>query len=441
MSIYSDSQTSLADGLSAGSTRSSVSTDPEGGQPVPSNAGSGEGVELFTLVIGGLGFIGSHTSLALLKAGYNVIIVDNLSNSFEHVFTRIKHLAAQHYLGTGRDMPELYLHKIDHQSQAMRCLLDAYSTAGGKGRDSPQKVGQVQTKRQVRIAGVIHFAAFKSVAESIRHPISYYQNNICSLVGLMELLSAYSIHNFIFSSSATVYGSKADQGRLLREEDVIHHPLEYTEVGKRITVQPSVSGLQSPYARTKYFGEAILADIAHSNPAWRIVCLRYFNPVGCDASGLLGEDPRGVPTNLFPVISRVLTGVSPTLSIFGSDWDTRDGTPLRDFVHVNDVASGHVAALSCKSDVPFRTYNLGSGTGTTVSEVVRSFEAAAGRPIPVRHVGRRAGDVGSCVASNELARRELGWYAQECITTSAMDLWRYVSRAGLLSKAGLDDAR
>lgn len=207
--------------------------------------------------------------------------------------------------------------------------------------------------------------------------------------------------------------------------------------------EPGVQGLQSPYARTKYFGEAILADVARSDPAWRIVRLRYFSPVGCDASGTMGEDPRAAPTNLFPVIAQVLTGARAELSVFGSDWETRDGTPVRDFVHVSDVARGHVAALSGAgavagaSEEPFRTYNLGSGTGTTVMEAVRSLETAAGKAIPVSRVGRRAGDVGFCVASNERAARELGWTARESIPKCAEDLWRFVSGGCLTPGHGM----
>lgn len=172
-----------------------------------------------------------------------------------------------------------------------------------------------------------------------------------------------------------------------------------------------------------------LADIAYSDPAWRTVALRYFNPIGCDASGVLGEDPNGTPTNLFPVITQVLTGVRRELDVFGTDWDTRDGTAVRDFIHVFDVARGHIAALASPNETPFRTFNLDSGTGTTVIEAVKSLEKAACQEIPVRWAGRRAGDVGFCVASNDCAFSELGWIAKESISQCARDLWNYVSRA------------
>lgn len=377
------------------------------------------------LVIGGLGFIGSHTSLELLKAGYNVSIVDDLSNSFKSAFTRIRELAVNHHCSRGSKMPSFQLHTFDYQSRTMRNLLELYSTftwqLPGSDGQAPQSV------RQSRISGVIHFAAFKSVSESISQPIPYYQNNVCGLVNLASLLGEHNIRHFVFSSSATVYGSKADIGRPLREEDLVHHPESYVDdQGIDTIADPIVSGLQSPYARTKYFCEAILADIARSDPLWRITCLRYFNPIGCDPSGLLGEDPRGIPTNLFPVITQVLAGTREELDVFGTDWNTRDGTPVRDYVHVSDVARGHVAALRAKVNAPFRTFNLGSGTGTTVKEAVLSLETAAKQSIPVRLANRRDGDVGSCVASNGRAAKELGWVAQESVDQCAADLWNFV---------------
>jgi UDP-glucose 4-epimerase len=381
----------------------------------------------FILVIGGLGFIGSHTSLELLKSGYNVIIVDDLSNSFDTMFTKIQKLAASHFHGLNQEMPALHFHKLDYRSTSMRFLLESYSDfVSVPSRDPSQ---QPSLLRQSRIAGVIHFAAYKSVSESISRPIAYYRNNVCGLVDLVELLGKHNIRNFVFSSSATVYGTKADAGRPLREEDLVHHPETYLDdENKEVHAEPVVAGLMSPYARTKYFCEAILADIAHSDPAWRIVALRYFNPIGCDPSGMLGEDPKGTPTNLFPVITQVLTGSRKELDVFGTDWDTRDGTAVRDFVHVSDVARGHIAALGSRNESPFRTFNLGSGTGTTVSEAVRSLELAASKDIPVRHTGRRAGDVGFCVASNDRAAKELGWTAKESIPQCATDLWNYVSK-------------
>lgn len=415
----------------ASSLHSSPPTTPSSGSEygISASAPIFSGVKSrFILVIGGLGFIGSHTSLELLKAGYNVVIVDDLSNSFDSVFTRIQKLAAKHYHGSSREMPALHFHKLDYRSHSMRFLLESYSDLTSVVPESMDQSPSLV--RQSRISGVIHFAAFKSVSESISRPIAYYRNNVCGLVDLVELLGQHGIRNFVFSSSATVYGTKADTGRPLREEDLVHHPETYVDHnGEVVTAEPTVAGLQSPYARSKYFCEAILADIARSDPDWRIVALRYFNPVGCCSSGLLGEDPRQTPTNLFPVITHVLTGVRSELDVFGTDWDTRDGTAVRDFIHVSDVARGHIAALGSTHKDPFRTFNLGSGTGTTVIEAVQSLEKAAGQDIPVRWTGRRAGDVGFCVASNERAFKELGWAAKESIQQCASDLWNYVSRS------------
>ncbi|KAH7361709.1 UDP-glucose 4-epimerase [Plectosphaerella cucumerina] len=347
----------------------------------------------YTLVLGGLGFIGSHTSLELLKSGRNIIIVDDLSNSFHNVLSNLRTAAEIWCKNNRRVMPEIQFHKIDYRSKAMHFLLESYSDLV----EVPQTNGPARLTRQSRIGGVIHFAAFKSVSDSIARPMQYYKNNVCGLVDLLELLEKHNIRNFVFSSSATVYGTKADAGIPLREEDLVHHNETYTdENGVERTARPEISGLQSPYARTKYFGEAILADLAASDPSWRIIALRYFNPIGCDITGLLGEDPKGVPTNLFPVITQVLTGDRPQLDIFGTDWETRDGTAVRDFIHVSDLARGHIAALSAGIQQPFRTFNLGTGSGTTVSEA--------------------------------RALTELGWAATESITNCARDLWNFVSK-------------
>ncbi|KAK7420517.1 hypothetical protein QQX98_002715 [Neonectria punicea] len=381
----------------------------------------------FVLVTGGLGYIGSHTSLELLKAGYNVIIVDDLSNSFHSVFTRVRKLAEISCKLMGKSMPTLHFHKVDYHSKSMHFLLESYSDLVTVP-SSPSEPSRLV--RQSRISSVIHFAAFKSVSDSIERPIAYYRNNVCGLVDLVELLGQHDIRNFVFSSSATVYGTKADKGLPLKEEDLVHHPETYVDDnGKEQIRMPQAEGLLSPYARSKYFCEAILADIAYSDPAWNIVALRYFNPIGCDASGLLGEDPKGVPTNLFPVITQVLTGQREQLDIFGSDWDTRDGTAIRDFIHVSDLARGHIAAVGASIDAPFRTFNLGTGTGTTVREAVDSLEAASGQSIPVNMAPRREGDVGSCVAANQRATKELGWQTSESITQCAADLWNFVSKA------------
>ncbi|KAK3384075.1 hypothetical protein B0T24DRAFT_654432 [Lasiosphaeria ovina] len=385
------------------------------------------GSPTFVLVIGGLGYIGSHTVLELLRGGQNVIIVDNLSNSYESVLDNIKLLAANHCKAEGIPVPLIHFHRLDYRSRSMRFLLESYTDlvmtidAGGQ---------QNMTYRS-RIESVIHFAAYKSVVDSLKHPLQYYQNNVCGLVSLLQQLDKYGIHNFIFSSSATVYGTKSNSGRPLQEEDVVHHAEEHVDsAGTSSVLQPSAVGLSCPYARTKYFSEAILADVAAANAAWRIVALRYFNPVGCDPSGLLGENPRGEATNLYPVLTQVLAGVRKSLDVFGTDWATPDGTAIRDFIHVLDVARGHMAAMAWNAACGdgFRAFNLGSGSGTSVLEAVRSLEAAAGRSIPLTWSGRRPGDVGVCVASTERAQNELGWSPRESVAQCAADLWNFVKR-------------
>lgn len=456
MGSYTPSQVSTDD--SSVSERSPLSSSPLStpAEPAdfddapPLNVANGLGLGIhsttsdpnFVLVIGGLGFIGSHTVLELLRANFNVIVVDNLSNSYESVLHNIKMIASKEHEQRGTQMPLLHFHRVDYRSRSMRFLLESYTDLVPVKQSTPEtdESDRQQMTYQSRITGVIHFAAYKSVSESISKPLQYYNNNVCGLVSLLQLLDKFSIRNFIFSSSATVYGSKADAGVPLREEDLVHHPETTIDPRTNFTVHltPTVSGLTCPYGRTKYMAEAILADLAESDDRWRIVALRYFNPVGCDPSGLLGENPRNAPTNLYPVITQVLTGDRDRLDVFGSDWETRDGSAVRDFVHVLDVARGHIAALrpapqqqqqAEKQAAGFRAYNLGSGNGTTVLEAVRSLEQAAGRPIPLELRGRRAGDVGSCVASNARASRELGWAPRETITQCAIDLWNFVGRA------------
>lgn len=364
----------------------------------------------YVMVVGGLGYIGSHTTLELLKEGFNVVVVDDLSNSFENVLSRIRVLAADHCRSHGTMMPALRFHKLDYRSSAMRHLFSHYAAS------------------RSHISGVIHFAAFKSVSESISRPLAYYQNNICGLIELLATLQDYGIKNFVFSSSATVYGAKANEGKPLREEDLVHFDeTAIDEHGQETLLLNGSKGLTSPYGRTKYFAEAILADVARADPTMRITALRYFNPVGCHPSGILREDPRQQPTNLFPVIASVIKGSKSTLEIFGSDWDTRDGTAVRDFIHVMDLAQGHIAALVAASNNPkrtaFRAYNLGTGNGMTVAEVVSSFEKASLLKVPAIRAPRRAGDVGSCVAATQRAETELGWKTTRAVDECSRDTW------------------
>jgi len=377
------------------------------------------------MVIGGLGYIGSHTTLELLKAGYNVIVVDDLSNSFENVLEIVKKLAHHHCSKLNLQVPLVKLHQFDYRSTWMRTLLARYAIPSYNGDEAPRS----------RISGVIHFAAFKALAESISKPLQYYQNNICGLVDLLVVLQEFGIKNFVFSSSATVYGTKANSGKPLKEHDLVHHPKTIVnDDGSETTLAPGAIGITSPYGRTKYFAEAILADVAKADPSIRITALRYFNPVGCHPSGILREDPRQAPTNLFPIIAQVLTGQRPILDIFGSDWDTPDGTPVRDFIHVMDLARGHIAALSAASEPSmteaFRTYNLGTGNGTTVAEVVGYFEKASGRKLPVNLAPRRLGDLGLCVAGTTNVEKDLAWKTEISMEQCARDCWNAIQMAG-----------
>ncbi|KAK5170099.1 uncharacterized protein LTR77_004683 [Saxophila tyrrhenica] len=377
----------------------------------------------YVMVLGGLGYIGSHTTLELLQEGYNVIVVDNLSNSYEDVLSRIRLLATKYLLAQRKPMPTLRLAKLDYRSPEMRQLLADYTAVGSS------------------ISAMIHFAAFKSVSESIENPLAYYRNNVSGLVDLLILMGEYNIKEFVFSSSATVYGARSNLGKPLLEHDLVHFDEPSVEDdgtdGLRLN---GALGLTCPYGRSKYFAEAILADLAKADPSMRITALRYFNPVGCHSSGLIREDPRQKPTNLFPVVASVMQGKQEQLNVFGSDWDTRDGTAVRDFIHVVDLAQGHIAALRAASSPDrkdaFRAYNLGTGNGMTVAEVIASFEAAAHKPVPAVLGPRREGDVGSCVAATTRAERELGWRATRTVDDCARDCWNALTlgHADLASK-------
>jgi UDP-glucose 4-epimerase len=413
------SHSSFSPSVSLASSQSSICGSDLDDDFIDLNLSQNADTRDYILVIGGLGFIGSHTTLELLKEGYNVVIVDNMSNSHDSAFTKIQRLASKYWASKGLACPRLKLHKVDYRSHVMRTILGHYVV------QDPA----LSKTRLCHITGVIHFAAFKSVEESTKKPLEYYQNNVSGLIDLLAVLGDFGIQNLVFSSSATVYGSMLGSNRAVSEEQLVHH--ETVDEVKRSPLVPGVRGLTSPYGRTKYFSEAILADVALADPSWRITALRYFNPVGCEPSGTLGEDPRQKPTNLFPVIAQVLKGERAALDIFGSDWDTRDGTAVRDYIHVVDLARGHLAALAAAGARPaeqaFRAYNLGTGQGSTVAQVVSSMERAASRSIPVRHSGRRIGDVGFCVASTERAERELGWKTQLSLDDCATDSWRSIT--------------
>ncbi|KAK8357743.1 hypothetical protein E1A91_A05G427100v1 [Gossypium mustelinum] len=330
------------------------------------------------LVTGGAGFIGSHTVLELLLGGYNAVVVDNLNNSSDVAITRVKELAGQY----GNN---LYFHQVDL-------------------RDKPA-LQNVFTER--KIDAVIHFAGLKAVGESMKKPLMYYSNNIVGAITLLEVMEAYGCKNLVFSSSAAVYGWPKEVP--CREEF-------------------PVSAI-NPYGRTKPIIEEICRDIQHADPEWKIILLRYFNPVGAHQSGYIGEHPRGTPNNLMPYMQQVAVGKRPALTIFGNDYSTKDGTCVRDYIHVVDLAQGHIAALRKLSDpkLACEVYNLGSGKGTSVLEMVAAFEKACGKKIPLVIAARRPGDAEILYASTEKAERELNWKAKYSIEDMCRDQWNWAN--------------
>ena len=324
------------------------------------------------LLTGATGYIGSHTWLALLQAGFDVVGVDNFSNSSPEVLNRLRELSGQAPV----------FEQLD--------VCDAPALAAVIARHG--------------IGSAVHFAAHKAVGESVQQPLAYYANNIGGLVSLCQGLAAHGAKALVFSSSATVYGKPE---RLPIRED-------------------SALSVTSPYGATKLVGENLLRDLERSDPQWRIALLRYFNPVGAHESGRIGEDPRGIPNNLMPYVTQVAVGKRARLQVFGSDYDTPDGTGVRDYIHVVDLAEGHVAALRRLIEQPGSlTVNLGTGTGYSVLELVRAFERASGQPIPYDLVARRPGDVDACYADPAQARDVLGWQATRDLDAMCVDSWRW----------------
>jgi UDP-glucose 4-epimerase len=324
------------------------------------------------LVTGGMGYIGSHTVVELLKAGHDVVVVDNLSNAQAAVQGRIEKIADK---------------KIE------------FVQADIRDRAALERVFGAH-----QIGAVVHFAGLKAVGESVAQPLRYYDNNVSGSVALFETMARFGVKTLVFSSSATVYGDPASVPIL---EDF---PLSAT----------------NPYGRSKLMIEDILRDLFKAEPDWRIALLRYFNPVGAHESGLIGEEPNGIPNNLVPYIAQVANGQRAQLSVFGGDYPTPDGTGMRDYIHVVDLAIGHVKTLDKLATGPgVLTYNLGTGHGNTVLEMVRAFEQASGRPIPYQIVARRPGDIAKCYADPTRAREELGWTAERGIAQMCADSWRY----------------
>lgn len=326
-----------------------------------------------TLLTGGTGYIGSHVAAALVAAGHDVVCFDNLANSDAGVIDRLEAI-------TGTAIPLIV----------------------GDIRDG-DALRRVMTDQDVE--AVIHFAGLKAVGESVAEPIKYYDNNVRGTLSLVQAMTDCGVKTLVFSSSATVYG----QPRYLPLDE--NHPTSAT----------------NPYGRTKLMIEEMLSDIAGSDPEWRIATLRYFNPVGAHDSGLIGENPNGVPNNLMPFISRVAAGRLSELSVFGNDYDTPDGTGVRDYIHVVDLADGHVAALDTisKAEPALSTWNLGTGQGYSVLDMVEAFERVNDVRIPYRIAPRRDGDVASCYASPERAARELGWTAQRDLDAMCASSWSF----------------
>ncbi len=326
------------------------------------------------LVTGGMGYIGSHTCVELLAAGHEVVVVDNLSNAKASVQERVERIAGRPFVFLPVDVRD-------------RAGVDAVFAAHA-------------------IDAVIHFAGLKAVGESVEQPLRYYDNNIAGSLVLFESMAAAGVKRLVFSSSATVYGDPASVPIFE------HFPLSAT----------------NPYGRSKLMIEEILGDLAKADPSWSIALLRYFNPVGAHESGLIGEEPNGIPNNLVPYIAQVADGRRERLSVYGGDYPTPDGTGLRDYIHVVDLALGHLKTLAKLAEGPgVLTYNLGTGRGNSVLEMVRAFEAASGRPVPYQIVARRAGDIAACYADAGLAERELGWKAERDVAQMCADSWRWQS--------------
>lgn len=328
------------------------------------------------LVTGGAGFIGSHTCVELLNAGYEVIVVDNLCNSSQESLRRVEKITGKHVKFYEADI-----------------------------RDT-DTLNQIFDKESVEC--VIHFAGLKAVGESVAKPLEYYDNNISGTLRLCDVMRNHGIKNIIFSSSATIYGEPAF--------------IPITEGCPK-------GVCTNPYGWTKWMLEQILTDLHTADPEWNVVLLRYFNPIGAHKSGLIGEDPKGIPNNLMPYVAQVAIGKLECLGVFGNDYDTPDGTGVRDYIHVVDLAIGHVKALKkIQEKAGVSIYNLGTGTGYSVLDMVHAFEEASGRKVPYQIKARRAGDIASCYSDATKAKEELGWTAERGLKEMCEDAWRWQSQ-------------
>jgi UDP-glucose 4-epimerase len=327
------------------------------------------------LVTGGTGYIGSHTVLQLLESGLQVVILDNYSNSSSESLKRVEKI-------TGKQA----------------------SLYEGDIRDS-EVLNRIFSEH--KIDGVIHFAGLKAVGESVALPLKYYENNVYGTLNLCKAMDEHNVKNIVFSSSATVYGD----------------PTELPLHEKLPTGTPT-----NPYGQSKLMVELMLTDLYKADSEWNVVLLRYFNPAGAHPSGLIGEDPNGIPNNLMPFITQVATGKREYLSVFGDDYDTPDGTGVRDYIHVDDLAAGHLKALNkLEQNAGLVTYNLGTGQGYSVLDMVTNFEKASGQKVPYKVTPRRSGDVAACYADPKLAAEELGWTAQKGLKEMCEDSWRWQS--------------
>lgn len=326
------------------------------------------------LVTGGAGYIGSHTCIKLIEAGYDIVVMDNLSNAKPEALRRVEKIVGQPIRFYETDM-----------------------------RDTD---GVREIFRNEQIDSVIHFAGLKAVGESVSKPLEYYENNISGTLSLCTVMREAGVKKIIFSSSATVYGDPAEIP---------------------ISENCPKGAPTNPYGWTKSMLEQILSDLYTADPEWSVILLRYFNPIGAHASGTIGEDPRGIPNNLLPYIAQVAVGKLPFLNVFGNDYPTRDGTGVRDYIHVCDLAAGHVKAVEYLNNKGVSVFNLGTGNGYSVLDVVKAFEKASGRPVPYKIAPRRAGDIAECYCNPEKALRVLGWKAQFGIEEMCRDAWNWQS--------------